>query len=64
MKITEKSWLKKKVLQQKKKKKNGEFFESTKEDVYSKLDEETNSRKVTELFYTFLWMPDEVAKFD
>ena len=44
----------------------GEYFESRKEDLYSKVDKETrkNLRKVAEVFYTFLRTSDKMEKFD
>ena len=38
------------------------YFNSMKEQLYSKLNEEQNLRKVAELLYIFLIRPDEVAK--
>ena len=40
-----------------------EYFKSTKEKLYSKLNEERNLRKVAKLLYTFLTTPDEVKKY-
>ena len=38
----------------------GEYFKSTKENLYSKLNEEQNHRKVVGLLYIFLTTTDEV----
>ena len=40
-----------------------EYFKSTKEKLYSKLNEEWNLRKVAKSLYTFLTTPDEVKKY-
>ena len=40
-----------------------EYFKSTKEKLYSKLNEEQNLRKVAKSLYIFLTTPDEVEKF-
>ena len=40
-----------------------EYFKSTKEKLYSKLNEEQNLRKVAKLLYIFLTTPDEVEKY-
>ena len=40
-----------------------EYFKSTKEKLYSKLNEEQNLRKVVKWLYIFLTTPDEVEKF-
>ena len=40
-----------------------EYFKSTKEKLYSKLNEEQNLRKVAKLLYVFLTTPDEVEKY-
>ena len=40
-----------------------EYFKSTKQKLYSKLNEEQNLRKVTKLLYLFLTTPDEVEKY-
>ena len=37
-----------------------EYFKSTKEKLYSKLNEEQNLRKVAKSLYIFLTTPDEV----
>ena len=39
-----------------------EYFKSTKEKLYSKLNEEQNIRKVAKSLYIFLTTPDEVEK--
>ena len=39
-----------------------EFFKSTREKLYFKLNEEQNLRKVAKLLYIFLKTPDEVEK--
>ena len=39
------------------------YFKSTKEKLYSKLNEEQNLRKVVKWLYIFLTTPDEVEKF-
>ena len=41
----------------------GEYFKSTKEELYSKLSEEKNIRKVAESLYIFLTTPDEIEKY-
>ena len=41
----------------------GEYFKSTKEELYSKLFEEKNIRKVAESLYIFLTTPDEIEKY-
>ena len=41
----------------------GEFFKSTREKFYSKLDEEKIHRKAAESFIIFLIIPDEVKKY-
>ena len=41
----------------------GEFFKSTREKFYSKLDEEKILRKAAESFIIFLIIPDEVKKY-
>ena len=40
-----------------------QYFKSTKEKLYSKLNEEQNLRKVAKLLYMFLTTPDEVEKY-
>ena len=40
-----------------------EYFKSTKEKLYSKLNEEQNIRKVAKSLYIFLTTPDEVEKY-
>ena len=40
-----------------------EHFESTKEKLYSRLNEEQNLRKVVESLFIFLTTPDEVEKY-
>ena len=40
-----------------------EYFKSTKEKLYSKLNEEQNLRKVAKSLYIFLTTPDEVEKY-
>ena len=40
-----------------------EYFRSAKEELYSKLSEEQNLRKVAKLLYIFLTTPDEVEKY-
>ena len=37
-----------------------EYFKSTREKLYSKLNEEQNLRKVTKSFYTFLTTPHAI----
>ena len=39
-----------------------EYFKSTKEKFYSKLNEEKNLRKVSKSLYFFLRTPDEIEK--
>ena len=39
------------------------YLKSTKEKLYSKLNEEQNLRKVAKLLYIFLTTPDEVEKY-
>ena len=39
-----------------------EYFKSTREELYSKLTQEQNIRKVAELLYIFLTTSDEVEK--
>ena len=39
-----------------------EYFKSTREKLYYKLNEEQNLRKVTKSLYIFLTTPDEVEK--
>ena len=39
-----------------------EYFKSTKEKLYSKLNEEQNLRKVAKSLYIFLTTPDEEEK--
>ena len=41
----------------------GKYFKSTKEKLYSKLNEKKNLRKVVDSFYIFLTTPDEVEKY-
>ena len=41
----------------------GEYFKSTKEKLFSKLNEEQNLRKVVEWLYIFVTTPDEVEKY-
>ena len=41
----------------------GEYFKSTKEKLYSKLNEERNPSKVAESLYIFLATSDEVEKY-
>ena len=40
-----------------------EYFKSTKEKLYSKLNEEQNLRKVAKSLYIFLTTPDEVENY-
>ena len=40
-----------------------EYFNSTREKLYSKLSEKQNFIKVVELLYIFLTTPDEVEKY-
>ena len=40
-----------------------EYFKSTREELYSKRNEEQNLKKVTKSLYTFLTTPDEVEKY-
>ena len=40
-----------------------EYLKSTREKMYSKLNEERNLRKVAKSFYIFLKTPDEVEKY-
>ena len=40
-----------------------EYFKSTKEKLYSKLNEEQNLTKVAKSLYIFLTTPDEVEKY-
>ena len=40
-----------------------EYFKSTKEKLYSKLNEQQNLRKVAKLLYIFLTPPDEEEKY-
>ena len=40
-----------------------EYFKSTREKLYSKLNEEQNLRKVAKSLYIFLATPDEVEKY-
>ena len=40
-----------------------EYFKSTIEKLYSKLNEEQNLRKVTELLYPFIATPDVIEKY-
>ena len=39
------------------------YFKSTKEKLYSKLNEDQNLRKVVKWLYIFLTTPDEVEKY-
>ena len=39
------------------------YFKSTREKLYSKLNEEQNLRKVTKSLYIFLTTPDEIEKY-
>ena len=41
----------------------GEYFESTRQKLYCQLNEEKNLRKITESFYSFQTMLDEVKKY-
>ena len=41
----------------------GECFKSTREKLYSKLNEEQSLRKVSKWFYIFQTTPDEVGKY-
>ena len=41
----------------------GDYFKSTKEKLYSKLNEEQNLRKIVESLYIFLTTPNEVEKY-
>ena len=41
----------------------GEYFQSMREKLYSKLCEEQNLRKIGESLYIFLTTPDEVEKY-
>ena len=40
-----------------------EYFKTTKEKLYSKLNKERNLTKVPKWLYTFLIIPDEVEKY-
>ena len=40
-----------------------QYFRSTKDKFYSKLNEEQNLRKLAKSLYIFLTRPDEVAKY-
>ena len=40
-----------------------EYFKSTKENLYSKLNEEQNRRKVAKSLFIFLATPDEREKY-
>ena len=40
-----------------------EYLKSTREKMYSKLNEEQNLRKVAKSFYIFLKTPDEMEKY-
>ena len=40
-----------------------EYFKSTRETLYYKLNEEQNFRKVAKLLYTFPTTPDEVENY-
>ena len=40
-----------------------DYFKSTREKLYSKLNEEQYLREVAKLFYIFLTTPDEVEKY-
>ena len=42
----------------------GEYFISTGQKLYSKLNEEQNLRKVVESLYIFLATSDEIEKYD
>ena len=41
----------------------GEYFISTKEKLYSKLNEEQNIKKAARMLHIFLAKPDEVEKY-
>ena len=41
----------------------GHYFKSTKEKLYSKLNEEQNLRKIVKSLYIFLITPNEVEKY-
>ena len=40
-----------------------EYFKSTREKLYSKLNEERNLKKVAKSLYLFLTTPDEVERY-